>query len=262
MLSVKNSPIVMENAMDRNEEREVDRMIAARFSTCRADGDWRPDFQRGLLLLRERRRAARRGKRSVLLAAGALAAAIPIMAFPFTRAFAAHCVSACVQQTVAVRRLLAGGEAASKPSSTYIAPAYRKAAPDFALTDAFGRTVRLSDFRGKVVLLNFWATWCSPCEQEIPWFIDFQRQHEQQGFTVLGISVDSEGWNAVRPYLERKKVNYPVMLTNDETAGLFGGLQSIPLTIVIDRSGRIAAIHAGLCRRYEYEGDINTVLNE
>jgi peroxiredoxin len=250
--------------MEPMDESEVDRVIAERFSSFRAD-DWRPNMQRGLVILRERRaEATGRRRRAVIVTAVAIAAAIPMAALPVTQAFAARCVSACVQETAAVRRLLLGDAAISKPSSTFIALDDRKAAPDFTLTDSAGRAVRLSDFRGKAVLLNFWATWCSPCATEIPWFVEFQQANEQRGFTVLGVSMDADGWSAVKPYLERKKVNYPVMLGNEHVAELFGvgGPQPIPLTLVIDRSGRIAAVHAGLCRRDEYESDINVVLNE
>jgi peroxiredoxin len=248
--------------MEPMDEGEVDRVIAERFSGFRAD-DWHPNMQRGLTILHERRaEATGRRRRGAVVAGVAIAAAIPMAAFPVTRAFAVRCVSACVQETAAVRHLLLGDEALSKPSSTFIAIDDRKSAPDFMLTDSTGRAMRLSDFRGKAVLLNFWATWCSPCEQEIPWFIQFQQANERRGFTVLGVSMDADGWSAVKPYLDRKKVNYPVMLGNDQVAQLFGGLQAIPLTLVIDRSGRIAAVHAGLCRRDEYDGDINTVLNE
>jgi peroxiredoxin len=125
-------------------------------------------------------------------------------------------------------------------------------APDFTLIDASGQSIKLSESRGKVVLLNFWATWCAPCEQEIPWFVEFQRANEGRGFTVLGVSMDEGGWASVKPYIGR----------NDGVAGLFGGLQTIPLTVIIDRYGRIAAIHAGLCRKDEYENDIRAVLNE
>jgi cytochrome c biogenesis protein CcmG/thiol:disulfide interchange protein DsbE len=246
------------------DEGEVDRVIGERFSSFRAD-DWHPDMQRGLIMLRERRgEATGRRRRAALVAAIAIAAVLPMAALPVTQAFAARCVSACVQETAAVRRLLLGEDAEPKPSSTFIALNNRKAAPDFTLTDAAGQAVRLSDFRGKAVLLNFWATWCSPCATEIPWFVEFQRANERRGFTVLGVSMDADGWSVVKPYLERKKVNYPVMLGNENVAESFGvgDPQPIPLTIVIDRSGRIAAVHAGLCRRDEYESDINLVLNE
>jgi peroxiredoxin len=249
--------------MDTNDRSELDRAITERFSACRPDDDWHPDFHRGLTLLRERRAAATGLRRSwMFVVVTALAAAVPIMAFPVTRAFAGHCVSVCVQETLAVRQLLLGSSTSSTPSSTFVPSSDRRMAPDFTLTDASGRIVKLSGFRGKAVLLNFWATWCWPCEQEIPWFTGFQRANEGRGFTVLGIAMDKSGWSAVKPYTDRKRVNYPVMLGNDEVAASFGGLHSIPLTLVIDRSGRIAAIHAGLCRKDEYEGDINAVLNE
>ena len=228
--------------MGTRDNDDLDRLIAERLSSLRVE-DWQPDMQRGLSLLRERRAEAngRRRKWAVIAAVG-MTAAIPMMAFPLTRAFAARCVSACVQETAAVRNLLLGGEAISKPSRTFIGRGDRKAAPDFALTDSSGRVIRLSDFRGKVVLLNFWATWCSPCEQEIPSFVEMQRSNGPRGFTAIGVSMDAEGWSAVKPYVQRKKINYPVMLGNDRVAGLFGGLQAIPLSIVIDQGGRVAAV--------------------
>jgi peroxiredoxin len=249
--------------MDTNDESDVDRMITERFSTLRADGDWRPDVQRGLSVLRERRATANgRRRRWVFGAAGVVAATVPLMAFPVTRALAQRCVSACVQETAVVRQLLLGNTTGPAPGGTYVSPDNRKMAPDFTLTDATGQQVKLSESRGKVVLLNFWATWCVPCEQEIPWFVEFQRANAGRGFTVLGVSMDEGGWASVKPYIGRKGVNYPVMIGNDGVAGLFGGLRTVPLTLVIDRYGRIAAIHAGLCRKDEYESDIGAVLNE
>jgi peroxiredoxin len=249
--------------MDTNDESEVDRLIAERFSTLRADSDWHPDVQRGLSLLRNRRAAANGSRRRwAFVASGVVAASVPIMAFPVTRAFAERCVSACVQETAVVRQLLLGNTTSATPSRTFVSPDDRKMAPDFTLTDASGQSVKLSESRGKVVLLNFWATWCAPCEREIPWFVEFQRANEGRGFTVLGVSMDEGGWASVKPYIGRKGVNYPVMIGNDGVAGLFGGLKTIPLTLIIDRYGRIAAIHAGLCRKDEYESDIRAVLNE
>jgi peroxiredoxin len=79
---------------------------------------------------------------------------------------------------------------------------------------------------------------------------------------VLGVSMDEGGWNTVKPYAEAKQINYPMAMGNDHVAGLFGGLHTIPLTLIIDRDGRVAAVHAGLCRKDEFERDINAVLNE
>jgi peroxiredoxin len=136
----------------------------------------------------------------------------------------------------------------------------RRAAPDFALKDAEGKLVHLSDYRGKVVLLDFWATWCGPCKIEIPWFMDFQRQNQEKGLVVLGVSMDDEGWEIVKPYLARMKVNYRVVIGNDHTAQLYGGVDALPTTFLIDREGKIAAVHVGLADRKDFENGIDELL--
>jgi cytochrome c biogenesis protein CcmG/thiol:disulfide interchange protein DsbE len=250
--------------MDMNNEKEVDQMIAERFSAFRADDEWQPNTARGLSMLREHR-AGRDGRRRrwALVATGVAAACVPLLAFPMTRAFAERCVSACVQQIAVVREALPGSLApVPANTNTFMKPGDRSVAPDFTLADASGQPVRLSDFRGKVVLVNFWATWCRPCKEEIPGFIEFQRSNAERGFSVVGVSMDEGGWSTVKPYIEKIGVNYPVVIGNDEVARLFGGLKSIPFTVVIDRAGKIAVIHSGLCSREEYERDIRTVLDE
>ncbi len=132
----------------------------------------------------------------------------------------------------------------------------RKRAPDFNLKDVNGTPVKLSDYRGKVVLLNFWATWCGPCKIEIPWFMDFEQRYKDQGFAVLGVSMDEDGWEAVKPYLADKKVNYRVVLGDDSVGNLYGGIESLPTTFLIDRDGRVASTHIGLVSRKDYEGEI------
>jgi peroxiredoxin len=136
----------------------------------------------------------------------------------------------------------------------------RRAAPDFALKDAEGKLVHLSDYRGKVVLLDFWATWCGPCKIEIPWFMDFQRQNQEKGLVVLGVSMDDEGWEIVKPYLASMKVNYRVVIGNDHTAQLYGGVDALPTTFLIDREGKIAAVHVGLVDRKDFENGIDQLL--
>jgi len=137
----------------------------------------------------------------------------------------------------------------------------RKKAPDFSLQDATGKSVKLSEYRGKVVLLNFWATWCGPCKIEIPWFIDFQQQYKDRDFAILGVSLDEDGWKAVKPYIEQKKINYRIMIGTEELSTLYGGVDSLPTTFLIDRAGRIATMHEGLVSKSEYETEIQDLLN-
>jgi cytochrome c biogenesis protein CcmG/thiol:disulfide interchange protein DsbE len=138
--------------------------------------------------------------------------------------------------------------------------AERKLAPNFSLQDPNGRSVHLDDYRGKVVLLNFWATWCGPCKVEIPWFVDFERRHKDQGFAVVGISMDEDGWQAVKPFISQMGINYRVLLGSDTIAQLYGGVDSLPTTFLIDREGRIAAVHLGLVSKSVYENDLTQLL--
>jgi len=151
----------------------------------------------------------------------------------------------------------------TKSEPAVVKPAQaRRPAPDFELKDSDGRTVRLSDYRGKVVLLNFWATWCGPCRIEIPWFIEFERTLKDRGFAVLGVSLDEGGWDVVKPYLKQVGVNYRVLLGDDRVATLYGGVDSLPTTFLIDRQGRIAAVHVGLVSKKAYQQGIEALLND
>ena len=113
-----------------------------------------------------------------------------------------------------------------------------------------------------MVLLNFWATWCEPCRTEIPWFSEFQRIYGDRDFVVLGVSLDEDGWKSVQPYMNANPIHYRVMIGTDEVARRYDGLTSLPTTLLIDRTGRIAAVHAGQCSRSEYQADIQAALNE
>jgi cytochrome c biogenesis protein CcmG/thiol:disulfide interchange protein DsbE len=136
----------------------------------------------------------------------------------------------------------------------------RKKAPDFALKDSSGKLVHLADFKGKVVLLDFWATWCGPCKIEIPWFMEFQEKYRSRGFEVVGVSMDDDGWKAITPYVTQKKMNYRVVLGDDKTADQYGGLEALPTTFVIDRNGRIAAAHVGLTNKKDFADAIEKLL--
>ena len=133
----------------------------------------------------------------------------------------------------------------------------RRTAPNFSLKDVNGDKVQLSDYKGKVVLLDFWATWCGPCKVEIPWFMEFEQQYKNKGFAVLGVSMDDDGWSVVKPYIQQLKVNYRIMLGNDEVGEKYGGVDSLPTTFLIDRQGRIASQHVGLAGgKEDFRNDI------
>jgi peroxiredoxin len=138
----------------------------------------------------------------------------------------------------------------------------RKTAPEFTLKDSNGHTVHLADYKGKVVLLDFWATWCGPCKVEIPWFIEFEQQLKDRGFAVLGVSMDEDGWDVVKPYIQDLKINYRIVLGNEQVSEIYGGLDSLPTTLLIDRQGKIASVHIGLSRRKEdFRNDIVQLLD-
>jgi thiol-disulfide isomerase/thioredoxin len=136
----------------------------------------------------------------------------------------------------------------------------RKTAADFSLRDVDGKMVRLSEFRGKVVLVDFWATWCGPCKIMIPWFIELERKHKDKGFAVIGVSMDDDGWDVVKPFLARVNVNYRVVIGNDAVAQSYGGIEALPTAFLIDREGRIAATHVGLTSRKEFENGVEQLL--
>jgi len=137
----------------------------------------------------------------------------------------------------------------------------RKPAPDFSLKDANGATVKLSDYKGKVVLLDFWATWCGPCKIEIPWFIEFQRKYGKDGLQVVGVSVD-DTIDKLKPYVAQMKMNYLVLqgLDHDDVQDAFGPIFGIPVTVLISRDGRMCTKHTGLSSKDAFENEIKSLL--
>lgn len=153
--------------------------------------------------------------------------------------------------------------APTRASSDVLPAASRKAAPALSLRDAAGTSHRLSDYKGRVVLLDFWATWCTGCKLEIPWFMEFESNYRAQGLAAVGVAVDDEGWKAVKPYLAQHPITYPIVLGNiDVLQKTFGLPASLPVTLLIDKRGRIAATHVGVVERDAFEKDIRGLLDE
>jgi len=127
--------------------------------------------------------------------------------------------------------------------------------------DIHGRNIRLSDYRGKVVLVNFWATWCPPCRKEIPDLIRLQREYRSRGLQVIGVTYPPQKLAEVRRFVRRAKVNYPVGLGTKEMKLLFTQSESLPMTIVISRNGTIQDIIEGILLPEEIEQRIKPLLN-
>ncbi|NDY42649.1 TlpA family protein disulfide reductase [Dissulfurirhabdus thermomarina] len=140
--------------------------------------------------------------------------------------------------------------------------AARPPAPDFLLLNLSGQEVRLSDFRGKVVLLNFFATFCPPCRMEIPDFVELKKAYAGRGFEVVGISVDSNPVRVLPGFVAGYEINYPVLLGTEDVIRDYGNIYAIPVTFLVDRKGRIVLRYQGMVSRGDLEPYIRRVLAE
>ena len=129
-------------------------------------------------------------------------------------------------------------------STRRVTSAEHPLAPDFSLSELNGQKLNLSDYRGKVVLLDFWATWCDSCQEEIPHFVELQNKYRNQGFHIVGVSMDDEP-EPVRDFYQRFKMNYPVVMGNAKTGELYGGVLGLPIAFLIGRDGHIHSKHIG-----------------
>lgn len=202
------------------------------------EDDWRPDATRALAQFRELRDGgSKRGTRNWIWAtAAAMALCACLLAYP---------------------RLWKSGESAA--AVRVLNDGQR--APDFSLKDSAGTNLRLSDYKGKAVLLNFWATWCRPCEVEVPMLMEFETRYKASGLSVIGVSMDDDGWKAVMPYIEKNKLNYPVVIGNQELVKQYGE-EAMPMTMLIDREGKIAGVHLGLVDKKTWETEIGRLLGK
>jgi len=149
------------------------------------------------------------------------------------------------------------------------AAASLKDEPAVSFKDLKGNGVTLASLKGKVVLVNFWATWCDPCRVEIPWMIEFQHKYASQGFTMLGVAMDDEGADVVAPFVQKTQfdvnghpstMDYPIVIGDDDIVSKFGGIIGYPTSFLITRDGKIAKKYMGLVSEDELEEQIETLL--
>jgi thiol-disulfide isomerase/thioredoxin len=145
-------------------------------------------------------------------------------------------------------------------SSAVVSAQEQLPAPEVVLRDVNGRTVRLSDFKGKVVLLNFWATWCPPCKAEIPDLVKWQTKYQSKGLQAVGITYPPTDRRAVRSFMRTLKMNYPVLLGRQETKALFDPDETLPLSVVIDREGNVRDKIRGILLPEEFEEKVIPLL--
>jgi cytochrome c biogenesis protein CcmG/thiol:disulfide interchange protein DsbE len=178
------------------------------------------------------------------------------------------------RKQAAERRLanVAQGElvAAGGDEQPSLAPMIGKPAPEFSLEDLSGRKVSLADYKGKAVLVNFWATWCGPCKIETPWLVDLRNQYAAKGFEVLGVSTDDIDRSDQKAFGEEKKeiagfvqqhhMPYPVLIDGDKLSKPYGGLDAMPTSFYVDRSGKIVAAQMGITSKDDIEANIQKAL--
>ena len=134
------------------------------------------------------------------------------------------------------------------------------AAPDFELKSLEGKNVKLSDYRGKAVLLNFWATWCAPCKIEMPWFVELNKKYQAQGLVIVGVAMDDSSEDEITKFAKEMGVNYPILLGKDAVGDAYGGVQFLPSTFYIGRDGKIVKSNFGILGESDIEDNIKLAL--
>ena len=135
-------------------------------------------------------------------------------------------------------------------------------APDFELQTLEGKNLKLSDLRGKAVLLNFWATYCGPCKIEMPWFVELQKEYGPQGFQIVGVAMDDASTDEIAKFVKEMGVNYPILLGKESVGQSYGGVGVLPTTFFVDRNGKIIAREFGLQSRSVFVDHIKKALTQ
>jgi cytochrome c biogenesis protein CcmG/thiol:disulfide interchange protein DsbE len=236
--------------MDKNE---LPNWVDERLAKLNPESAWRPDSEQALLHFKQR--SERRNGFGRMWIWGAVVAATAcacLLAFPTSRDI--------------VQRLWMGSSVPGlvdmgQVSADLKTLKYGQPPPEFDLKDASGVLVRLSDYKGSVVLINFWATWCGGCKIEIPWLMEFENKYRGKGLTVIGVSMDEQGWQMIEPFVKEKQLNYTMVLGTGEMAKRYG-LGPMPMTILIDREGNVSAASVGIVNKNECETEIVSLLGK
>ena len=129
-------------------------------------------------------------------------------------------------------------------------------APNWQLRDINGEPISLADFKGKVVILDFWAAWCPPCRKEIPGLVTLQRKYQDKGLVIIGVSLDKQGPSVVKPFMRELGMNYRVVMGDEKIVSDYGGIEAIPTTFIIDRQGKVVTVHQGFTDNATFEAEI------
>jgi thiol-disulfide isomerase/thioredoxin len=171
--------------------------------------------------------------------------------------------------------LIPSSSASSSPDAMLTwSPLLGKPAPDFALEDLEGKKVSLASYRGKTIMINFWATWCGPCKIETPWLVELRREYAPKGFEILGISAenddlapdDKKGWakdkTAIAAFVHQEHMPYPVLINGDSISDAYGGLEAMPTSFFVDRNGKVVAVQMGITSKDDLAAKIEKALAE
>jgi cytochrome c biogenesis protein CcmG, thiol:disulfide interchange protein DsbE len=170
------------------------------------------------------------------------------------------CQSESQGDQAAVPEIRSGDSSGTEPSAA--AARSPQAMPDFVLQDLTGKAVRLSDYAGKAVLLNFWATWCPPCKAELPDLVALQNEFGGERFTVLGVSLDQTGVDGVRDFVRDRGVNYPILMGNEDVVVKYGNFRGIPTTFLLNPSHELARKYSGLVTRDMVASELSKIFSE
>ena len=168
---------------------------------------------------------------------------------------AALCVVGCGQREQGAAASAAGGPSARSDALPELGPA-----PAWKLTRIDGTPMSSDELKGKVVVVDFWATWCPPCIKEVPGYVEMQQKYADRGLVIVGISLDQQGPPVVQRFAERHKVNYPLVMGDQEVVEAFGGVEGIPTTFLIDRNGQLRHRKVGSMEQADYEPLITSLL--